>query len=226
MAYLGTYPIGVDQNKYLEDDVLSQIEQAENQTGKLSMDAWAKWNYQQGSKIRVVCYTNAAKAQLVLNGKKIGKAKPYNTNTGIIHWDIPFEAGKLEVVGLDKNNKETARYAINTPQQAYAIKITEADSKIEKNGGVAQIRLQIVDKNGVRVAHANNEILCNVTGPGELLGLEAGNNVDMGDYTDNKQKAYKGMLTAYIRATGSLGDIKVELTAKGIKGEKVNVVVY
>ena len=34
---------------------------------------------------------------------------------------------------------------------------------------------------------------------GHLLGLEGSDNSDMGDYTDNVQRAYQGRLLAYLR---------------------------
>ena len=92
MAYIGTYPLKDEKD--------------------VSKDAWAIWNYTEGEKIRVVCYTNAAKARLELNGKVVGEAKAYDEKTGIIYWDIPFASGKLEAIGLNKDDKEVSRYAI------------------------------------------------------------------------------------------------------------------
>ena len=224
MVYLGSYSIDVGA-KNIPEDVLSQTE-GNNKREKLSEDAWSEWNYRKGEKIRVVCYTNTAKAQLVLNGRKIGEAKPYDSSTGIIHWDIPFEAGKLEVIGLDNSGKEVAKYNIKTPQQAYSIKVTTYDSTIAKDGGVAQVRIELVDKDGIPIENGANEILCQVSGPGELLGLESGNNTDMSDYTDNRHNAYKGKITAYIRATGQSGDIKVDFISKGLKPAQVSLLVH
>ena len=53
------------------------------------MAEWSVWNYEEGQSIRVVCYTNDAKARLELNGKIVGEMKDYDDNTGIIDWDIP-----------------------------------------------------------------------------------------------------------------------------------------
>ena len=55
----------------------------------LHHDAWDIWNYDEGQNIRVVCYTNAPQARLLLNGKVVGGMKPYDEKTGIIYWDIP-----------------------------------------------------------------------------------------------------------------------------------------
>ena len=35
----------------------------------------------------------------------------------------------------------------------------------------------------------------------ELLGMESGDNSDMGDWTDDTQRAYRGRLTIYVRIT-------------------------
>lgn len=223
MAYLGTYSI----DKGAEEDVLSQTEnKKKNKKLNLSVDAWPIWNYKEGEVIRVVCYTNCSKAQLMLNNKKLGDVKTYDPETGIIFWDIPFEAGKLEVVGLDNTGKELSRYAIKTSQEAYSIKILTQDTKISRDGGVAQIRIQIVDKEGLPVEAATNNILCKVSGSAELLGLESGNNSDMGDYTDHQQNAYRGKLTAYIRTSGQSGDIKIDFTSKELKPATAHVQVY
>ena len=71
VTYIGTYPAG----------------------NYLSVDAWDSWNYTLGEMIRVVCYTNAPQARLLLDGRTVGEMKPYDPKTGIIHWDIPYAPG-------------------------------------------------------------------------------------------------------------------------------------
>src|SRR5690606_8072585 len=143
MAYLGTYSI---TKEIISEDVLSQTAQHKRKAKtRLSTDAWPQWNYEPGELIRVVCYTNTAHTQLILNGKKWGLPKPYDSKTGITYWDVPYEAGTLEVIGMDANDRQVAHYSIVTPQQPYAIKVVECDDFIRKKDGVAQVRLQIVD---------------------------------------------------------------------------------
>lgn len=203
MAYLGTYPLTNDKD--------------------VSKDAWAIWNYEAGQKIRVVCYTNAAKARLELNGKVVGETKLYDEKTGIIYWDIPFASGKLEVVGLDKNDKEESRYAITTTQQPVELTIADKNITISKDRGVAKIMVQVKDQNGLPVMLSDNEVTCTITGPGVLLGLEAGNNSDMTDYTDNVQRVYHGHIAAYIEATGEAQPIKVTFTSQWLKPVEITV---
>ena len=223
MAYLGTYPTrgAGGQNA----DAWSQLE-SENQRPERapSMDAWPVWNYEKGQIIRVVCYTNAAKAQLTLNGKNIGEAKEYDSNTGIIYWDIPYEEGKLEVIGLDSQNKETARYAIQSSKQPYALKVISSEKEIVKNG-LAQVVIQVVDENNIPVMLSDNEVTCLIAGPAVLKGLEASNNQDMSDYTDNRHRVFNGHILAYIQSTGEEGEVKIRFTSPWLKSVEASIVV-
>jgi len=203
MTYIGTYPL-----KDVKD---------------VSKDAWAIWNYTQGEKIRVVVYTNAAKARLELNGKVVGETKAYDEKTGIIYWDIPFASGKLEAVGLSKDDKEVSRYAISTTQQPVELTIADKNITITKDKGVAKIMVQVKDQNGLPVMLSDNEVTCTISGPGVLLGLEAGNNSDMTDYTDNVQRVFHGHIAAYIQATGEAQPIKVTFTSQWLKPVEVTI---
>ena len=203
MTYIGTYPL-----KDVKD---------------VSKDAWAIWNYTQGEKIRVVVYTNAAKARLELNGKVVGEAKAYDEKTGIIYWDIPFASGKLEAIGLSKYDKEVSRYAISTTQQPVELTIADKNITITKDKGVAKIMVQVKDQNGLPVMLSDNEVTCTISGPGVLLGLEAGNNSDMTDYTDNVQRVFHGHIAAYIQATGEAQPIKVTFTSQWLKPVEVTI---
>jgi len=226
MAYLGTYPTPGRDARSQMNDVWSQLE-AENKGGKYiekvpSMDAWPIWNYNEGQLIRVVCYTNAAQAKLLLNGEEVGETKPYDEETGIIYWDIPYKDGKLEVVGMDKNGEHVSNYFIQSSNRPDAIKILSGEQAI-RPGGVATVILQIIDKNGIPVMLSDDEIKCQIQGDAQLLGLEASNNSDMSDYTDNKHRVYHGRMIAYIKAGDSKGDISVRFSASWLKPAELQI---
>lgn len=204
VTYIGTYPQPKDKNF-------------------LSTDAWPIWNYTDGEMIRVVCYSNAPQSKLMLNGNQLGETKGLNDNNGVIYWDIPYQKGKLEVVGMDKAGNQTCRYAIQSSDKPDALTATSDLSSIKKDKGLAQIVVQVVDKNGIPVMISENEVTCTISGPAKLLGLEASNNSDMGDYTDNVQRVYHGRLLAYIQATGKEGNIEVKFSAPWLKNATVNI---
>jgi hypothetical protein len=205
VIYIGTYP----------------APPADRDRGVPSSDAWAIWNYDEGQNIRVVCYTNAAKAQLLLNGKEVGATKAYDDNTGIIWWDVPYSAGTLEVVGMDATGNKICGYTIRSSGRPYALTATIEDSSIADGKGMAQITVQVVDDKGLPVMISEDEVTCLIDGPAKLLGLEASNNADMSNYRDNKHRVYYGQLLAYIQATGEAGAITVKFTAPWLKPVEV-----
>jgi hypothetical protein len=194
-------------------------------TGKnnnLSIDAEPLWNYKDGQKIRVVCYTNCEESKLFLNGKQVGQTLAYNNKTGILHWDLPFDKGQQKVVGYN-SGKEACSYTIQTSDRPYRIMAVTDNDTLSATSPLAQIKLNIVDKNGVKVLLSDNDVTCHITGPAKLLGLESGNNTDMGNYRDNQQRVYHGHLKAYIRATGNPGKITINFTSPWLQSATVKL---
>lgn len=228
MAYIGTYPTPGEGSGTQMQDVWSQLE-AENNNKKKdekpSMDAWPIWNYTEGQSIRVVCYTNTAKAKLLLNDKLVGDEKAYDAETGIIMWDIPYRAGKLEVVGMDKAGNIQATSGIRTSSRPYALKATTVDPVISIDNGVAQVIVEVVDEKGIPVMLSDDEVTCQIAGPARLLGLEASNNKDMSDYTDHKHRVFHGRILAYIQAKGESGKVKVKFSAPWLRPVETTIVI-
>ncbi|WP_295116455.1 sugar-binding domain-containing protein [uncultured Chitinophaga sp.] len=171
-------------------------------------NAPAIWNFEVGDTVRVVAYTNAPQAKLLLNNKEVGAARPYDDATGVIYWDIPYQPGKLEAVALN-NGSPVANMSIQTSGRPYRLLAT-----IEGNASnLAQVIVTVVDEENRPVLLADNNITCTIDGPARLLGLEAGDNTDMGDYTDNKQRAYMGRLLAYLQPTRKGGPAKITFSS-------------
>lgn len=218
MSYLGTYPLreggaATDMWSVLESEKEQQKVEAP------SMDAWPIWNYQNGQLIRVVCYTNAEKARLELNGEVVGPTKNYDRKYGIIYWDIPYAPGKLEVVGMDMKGKETTRHQLQSSKRQQAIKVMGGNElQVEAKDGLAQVELQIVDEEGIPVLLSDDEITCEIAGNGRLLGMEAGNNTDKSNYTDNRQRVFHGKMIIYIQTNGRPSDeLSIRCTSPWLK---------
>lgn len=197
VSYIGTYPYGE----------------------WLSVDAWDIWNYDEGQMIRVVCYTNSPHARLLLDGEIVGHMKDYDDATGIIYWDIPFRPGTLRVEGCSANGKVESSYEIKSASEPYALRAYVDNAATAPDGcAVDHVVVEVVDENGNRVMLADNEITCTVDGPATLLGLEAGNNTDMSDYTDNVHRAYHGRLLTYIRKDRAGESVKLTFTSPRLEG--------
>lgn len=181
VTYIGTYP-KPDRGNWL------------------SIDAWDNWNYEPGDTIRVVCYTNSPKARLLLDGKEVGAIKPMDDATGIIHWDIPFSPGKLTAEGIGNDGSAESSYSVSTSGRPYAINVVSDKEAFNGNGEVAHLMIEVVDENGIPVKLADNEITVTVDGAAEIIALESGDNSDMGNWRDNRQRVFRGNLLAYLRS--------------------------
>ena len=81
----------------------------------------------------------------------------------------------------------------------------------------------MIDENGIPVMLSDEEITCLIVGDARLLGLEASNNSDMSDYTDNKQRVYHGRMIAYIQAEETEGEVTVSFSANWLKSAEANI---
>ena len=205
VAYLGTYP-------------------KPRRGNYMSIDAPGLWNYDDGDTIRVVCYTNAPSARLLLDGKEVGAVKPYDDNAGMIHWDIPFAPGALTVEALAADGSVAASDTLLTSGLPYAIKVTSDVDSLDNDCRVAHLTVEVVDENGIPVRLADNNITCRIDGPARLLGLEGSDNTDMGDYRDNRQRVFEGRLLAYVKADKSdKGTATVSFTSPMLKPAAVTL---
>ena len=205
MVYLGTYPKEANEDK-------------------LSIDAPSIWNYKKGESIRVVAYTNTDKVELFLNGKKVGKTQTYNDETGIMYWDIAYEPGALKAVAYQEN-EVTATTVLETSYEPQSLQLSVNQSHLNFKNDVAIIEVKAIDKNGNLANLASNEIVCSISGDGELLGIENASNNVAENYTDHKHRLLNGKAVIYVRATEDEGDIELSVASPYLSTKKLNLVI-
>ena len=192
-CYIGTMPTGGRRGN-------------RNQVSPYAPDTW---NYAEGDRIRVVCYTNAASARLLLNGQEVGGEAKRDADTDILYWDIDYHPGTLR---CEADNGAT--YEIKTSGQPYALRVT-TDS-------MAHIFIEVVDEQGNLVKQADNEITLQVRGA-RLLGMENGNIMDTsvaGRQQRNRLRVYNGRLVAYIQQQQK-SEITITATSPFLKSVQI-----
>lgn len=185
-------------------------------------DAPPHWNYQMGDTVRVICFTNCYEAKILLNGKETKNSDNPDYNRGILSWEIPFEPGKLEVIGIPSSGPNV-QFALETSNRPFAIQADAVNDTISADKGVALIQVTIVDEKGLPVFLSDDEITCTVSGPVRLLGMEASNPSDMGNYSDNRQRVFQGKMMVYVRSMGEKGKGKVILEAPWLEKAEVGL---
>ena len=172
---------------------------------RVSTYASDTWNYQEGDRVRIVCYTNGKNAQLLLNGKPVEGSFQRDEQTGVLYQDIDYQPGTL----LCKADNG-ATYQIKTSGQPYALRVT-TDS-------VAHVFVEVVDADGNLVKNADHEVTLSVRGA-RLLGMENGNIMDptvAGRRMPNRLRVLNGCLVGYLQDLRN-GEITIQATTPFLK---------
>ena len=130
------------------------------------------WRGMEGQPISVWAYSNCEEVELLLNGKSQGKKDmPKN---GHLEWNVPFSAGVLKAIGY-KQGKIVLTESVQTTGAAKGIMLAAHKSIIKADGkDIAVITVSAVDKKGLQVPNANNEICFSISGNGKIIGVGNG----------------------------------------------------
>ena len=218
VAYIGTYPERQPRRREGEAGDSMRVRRP-----RLSMEAQDMWNYEEGQNVRVVCYTNTAQARLLLKRQEtpdsvevVGELQPYDRETGIITWVVPYAAGELVCEGCDAGGKALCQYAIRTVGEPVRLRATV----VAQSPALAQVLVEAVDANGERARMSMAPVTCTVTEGARLLGMENALNFDMSAPQSPVKMLGQGRLLAYIALDG---EAVATFTAEGLEPVDVSL---
>ncbi len=193
------------------------------------------WNRmgEEGEYQQVIVYTNCEKVDLYINDRKVGTkacGAPYYGATRVwnerpavsptthdlhLSFDVVYEPGTLRAVGY-KNGEVAMETIVETTGEAVALKAT-ADRSVMNTDGVAHIDISTIDLQGRHVPTATPLVRCEVvSGPGRLIGMDAGDMYDLTLYGASERRMFSGWLMAMIYAEEP-GDIRVQISSEGME---------
>ncbi len=180
------------------------------------------WNLGQdmvGKKIKVGTYTNGDEAELVLNGKSLGKRKVDKYMQ--LYWDdVVYHPGTLKMIAY-KNGKKHAEHTIVTTGEADALGLEvkfENWKRKQVYSGIndaVPVTVFALDKKKNRVPTANNKVSFHVQG-GRILGVGNGNPLSHEPDIATERCLYNGLASAIIEPTITEGEMLITATADGL----------
>lgn len=183
------------------------------------------WNWTPGQKTDVhVYFNNADEVEIFLNNKSLGKKSKQGDDLFVRFNGITYQPGTLKAISRLKG-KKVMESEVKTAGTAYQL-VAEADRKIIKADGedLCFVKISLLDKNGILVPYANNELQFDISGAGTIAALDNGFQADLQPYSDKKtRKAYNGLALAIIRPGTQKGDITLNVSAAGLKGATVKI---
>lgn len=196
-----------------------------------------------GTVYPVVVYTNCFTVELLVDGKSYGvkayefpaqgmtqywphfdhPAAPVTTSDLHLVWDVPYTQGELTVIGRDQDGKEIARQTLR-PAGKPAKLAVKADKAILAADGrdAAQLEIALLDGKGRVVPDCDLPVSIAVTG-GTLLGMDNGDPACREMYRSGKRDTFRGMAYAIVQSLRHAGEIKLELSAPGLKPVSVSL---
>lgn len=176
---------------------------------------YQNWNYDDGQKILVKCFTNLSEIALCLNGLEIARQKGYNLE-GVYGFEVPFEKGELTAVAYNENGNEVKRTSLVTAGKAASFDVNVWEDSGEKTSGyLYQIELKLKDAFDNPVTWDNHKVTVRVSGDGKLKGIENGDLADNTSYSCDFRMTFDGKALIYVQRTGN-GSINAKIVVEGI----------
>jgi beta-galactosidase len=181
---------------------------------------WTNWTA--GQAVKVLVYSNADSVELFLNDKSQG-SKTVDPSVAKLQWSVPFASGTLEARAT-KGGTVVAKDTLKTAGAAAALTLKADRASITADGrDLSFVEVDIVDAQGVVVPQANNKVDFTISGPGALVGLDAGDSTNHDSYKGTSHAAFSGKLMAIVQATTTAGKITLKATSGSLTGSSVDI---
>ena len=129
-----------------------------------------------------------------------------------------YQPGELRVVAYDENGAAAAETAVRTAGKARALRLEPACGELQANGrDLCYITVSVVDKDGNPVPADAREVKVKVSGAGSFKAIANGDPTCLESFQESKMHLFSGKLTVIVCSGKSAGDIKVEVSARGLQ---------
>lgn len=207
--------------------------------GKTTIHILPHWNWsgRDGEPTPVYVYTNGDEAELMLNGKSLGRRKktegkpdpaasaaelmPYYR----LQWnDVPYEPGELTAVAY-RDGKEIGSATVRTAGEPEKLRLTPDRNRLAADGlDLCYVLVELIDPSGVLCPHADSEVKFTVSGPAEIVGLGNGDPTSMEPFVGDSRRLFHGKAMVILRTQpGAAGDVKLTATSEGVAPVSVTV---
>jgi len=198
------------------------------------------WEGQEGQAIPVMAYSNAEEVELFLNGKSLGRKKRFSdewempvghnvSDTGKFLskyrriWEVPYQPGTLKAVAYS-GGKQVAEQEVRTAGAPARIKLIADRSVIHADGDdLSYLTVRVEDKDGNLCPLADNLLHFDVSGAGEIAGVDNGNAATTEPFHADHRKAFNGMALLILRSHNEAGEIHVDATSEGLAPAQLDI---
>lgn len=185
------------------------------------------WNVDvpEGECVKIFVYTNCEEAELILNGKSLGRKKCEKFTH--LEWDVPYEKGKITAVGYNEGKivAEESHETASSPKKL----VLKVENDVKELNDIAIVTCYTVDDKGRFVPTASPEVEFFTNSFGKIAGTGS----DVCDHTPAPsltRKMREGYITVAVGVATNRGKYPenggtVELYAKSPELESAKITI-
>lgn len=194
-------------------------------------------------KIPIRIFSNAAQVELFLNEQSLGTKQftQKQTDYGLtyqegdrpqqlyLEWLVDYVPGTLRAVAMDAAGQKVAEQEIKTAGKASRVRLyPEQRVIIADNQDLAYIPFVIEDENGTMVPYADNQVIFEASGAGQIVGVDNGNGASQERYQAQadgswQRRAFSGKGLVIVQAGDQAGNITLVAKSDGLDGDTVSI---
>ena len=191
-------------------------------TNKPVLHIFPHWNWKKGQTIDVWAYTNCDEVELFLNGKSMGIRKMTGDKLHLT-WRLTYEPGILKAVGK-KDGRIILTKEIQTAGAPAKLQLVVDRPQIHADGkDMAFVTVNVVDKNGTLVPHADNLVHFKVNGKAFIAGVDNGSQTSHEPFKANYRHAFNGKCLVVLQSDGKSGNIELTASTDSLPDAKVTI---
>ena len=194
------------------------------------------WEGREGETTPVFVYTSYPSAELFVNGVSQGMRTKKTSDGNLpclgraamerfrLMWDdVTYQPGEIKVVAYDAEGKAVAEKVVRTAGKASAIKLTPDRKVLAADGeDLCYVNVSLTDKDGNPVPCDSRLVKVKVSGAGSFKAIANGDPTCLESFQQPQMHLFSGQLTVLVQSGTEPGEIKVEVSGKGLKkGELV-----
>ncbi len=198
------------------------------------------WPGREGETTPVFVYTNAASAELFVNGKSQGVQKKltaeesnarkgsdpfYRQRRYRLMWtDVTYEPGELKVVAYDAQGRKTGEQTLKTAGKPDHLQLTASRKQLSANGkDLSYVTVSVVDKDGNLCPSESCLVKFSVKGSGRFRAAANGDASNIDPFQLPQHHAFAGQLTAIVESSEEPGTLTLTAKAKGLKSGSITL---
>jgi beta-galactosidase len=194
------------------------------------LHSFPHWNWNEGDKVDIWSFSNAASVELFVNGASLGKKAMVQFSH--VEWlQVPFVSGSYHTVAYDPNGNAIATHVRNTTGAPVALRATIRDgvgSQLFSGcNDYGLVQVEVLDAAGQVVLYASDVVTLSVHGTATSYIDGTGNGDPAGVYNNKlpTHPAYHGLMLGVIATGNDAGTISVTASSPGLKSASVDLTV-